>query len=454
MPHPDMSLLLWEQRRQEERRDRLDSYRRNWEYYNGRHNLPLPTRTGQPDDNVILNLPKLIVDKSASYLFGKSVGFELAEGETTPEEQYLADVWAANRKMTFLLKYAKSGGLYGHGFIKIVPDGVRPGVPRLVALEPEIVTVDWDEQDIDRVTRYRIEWVAAGDDGRPRYYRQDITRDGERWQVENQRAQGQGSYGPDPDNPDLVWPYSWPPIIDNQNLPLPGAYYGQSDLEEIRTQDAINYVASNIQRILRYHAHPKTVAAGVGSGDLRAGADDVTLLPSPDAWIKNLEMASDLGSSLAFLERLTLWLLRVTRTPNLDPTQVSVGALSGFALKILYGDALEKTNEKRLTYGDMLVELNRRLLELGGYGPDLWTTLHWQDPLPEDAAAERQRDEFELTNGVASLETVRARRGLDNEVEETRIAAEQAARSAREGNVGALLVQDFFTNRRPEEGGR
>lgn len=448
----DYDLILWAQRQEEEHRQRLLAYKRNWEYYNGKHDMPLPVRTGQPDDNVVLNLVRLVVDKGASYLFGKPPGMELVEGDTTAEEEYLQQVWQANRQNTCLLRLAKSGGIYGHVYVKIVDNARGDGLPRLVSLEPENVSVLHDPHDIERVLRYRIEWTAVGPDGKPWHYRQDIARDeAGRWLVENRRARGHAAWEPDPDNPDRRWEYDWPPVVDCQNLPLPGVYHGQSDIEDLSDQKAINYLASKIQRILRYHAHPKTVVTGARPTDLKMNEDDVTFLSADKAVIRNLEMQSDLGAALAFLDRLTTWYLRTSRTPDLNPAQVNVGALSGFALKILYGDALEKCHEKRLTYGDMLVELNRRVLEMRYGRNDLITTLHWQDPLPEDEQAEKTRDEFELDYGLVSKETVRVRRGLDPEAEVERIAAERREEEALKGNVGALLVENFFAGREGAE---
>jgi hypothetical protein len=188
--------------------------------------------------------------------------------------------------------------------------------------------------------------------------------------------------------------------------------------------------------------------------DVKVSEDQTIILPGKESDLFNLEMQSDLAAALGFLDRLVNLWMRTERVPNLDPAQVSVGALSGFALKVLYGDLLEKTEVKRATYGDLLVELNRRMLALNGMGEENYTTLHWPSPLPEDWEEQKARDEFELGNEVTSVETVRARRGLDNEVEKQRIAAERAERNTREGNVGAMLVQDFFTNRQREEGGR
>ncbi len=447
-----LEAILWEQRLEAENSARLEAYKRNWSYYNGDHARALEVKQGQPNDNVVLNLERMIVDKGVAFLFGKELQFELREGEQTPEEEYLGSVWRRNRQGTFLTKLGTSGGIYGHVFVKIVPDGIERNIPRLVSLEPENIMVFWDGDDIDSVWRYRIEYTARGRDGRAVVKRQDIERadNGLSWTITNTIARGSGLFHQDQDNPDGVWPWPFAPIVDCQNLPLPGAYYGLSDMDDAGLQDAINYVASKIQRILRYHAHPKTVGKNFGSSDIRINEDEMVILPGAESDLYNLEMQSDLGAAQTFLDSLINWELSLAGVPNLDPAQVNVGALSGFALSILYGPLLEKTENKRRTYGDLLIEINRRLLAINNMGNDNYTTIHWQSPLPNDDAMAKERDAFELDYGLASKETVRTRRGLDNEVEAARIDAEKQAQDVTGGNIGALLLRNFETGRTPE----
>ena len=445
----DWDTYLFTARQQEAQKARLEAYKRNWNYYHGVQKRPLSVGTQQPDDNVVINFARLVVDKGVSFLFGKELEFELQEGEVTPEEEYLEKVWQRNRKMTWLTKFGTSGGIYGDPMLKIVPDGMGPGIARLVILEPEIVTLLSDPEDIERIVRYRLEWVSEDQDGKALHYRQDIqlvddNGGVERWDVVNRVAKGNGIYVPDPNRKDERWPYAWPPILHTQNLPCPGTIYGQADIDEVALQDAINYLASKMQKIIRYHAHPKTIGRGFKATDMQHGEDDLTILPSKDSDISNLEMRSDLSGSMQFMDRLISWLLATARIPRLDPAVVSVGALSGFALKVLYGDLLEKTEVKRRTYGDLLVELNRRLCDLGGFGAEHYVTIHWQDPLPEDEQAEMTRDQFELDNELASHETVATRRGLDYETEKERIAAEREEREAQGGNIGAAVIQQFM----------
>lgn len=435
---------LFAQRMEEIQRARLDGYKRQWNYYNGDQPNTLKVREGQPDDNVTINLARLVVDKGAAFLFGKEPQFELQEGETTPEEERLAAIWRANRKQTFLGKLATSGGIYGHAFLKIIPDYYGAGLARLVSIEPENITAYWDGDDIESIWRYCIEYIAADRDGTAIVKRQEIERISDSaWRIQNRISRRGTKWEPDPANPDGTWNRPYAPIIDCQNLPLPGAYYGVSDLDDLVLQDTINYVTSNVVRILRYHAHPRTIGRGFAPNDIKVAADETLVLPSMDSDLRNLEMQSDLGSSLALMDRLIGWMLATARIPRIDPAVINVGALSGFALRVLYGDLLEKTEQKRNTYGDLLIELNRRLLDLAGMGDDHVMTIHWADPLPGDQGAATERDKFELDYALASKETVRVRRGLDNKAEEARIDAEAGQSAAREGNIGEMLLRSF-----------
>lgn len=442
----DLSARIFQERQADEASDRLKRYKRAWDYYHGEHDKPLPVRMGQPDDNVILNYTRYIIDKSVAFLFGKDPTFELEEGAVTPDEEWLEEFWRRNHKMTFLAKLGMMGSLYGHIFVKIIPDGREDGYPRLVLLEPENMTVFWLPQDIEDVWRYVFEIVAEGRDGEDYNWREIIERDeGDRWQVMHRIAKGKssGDWREDPDNPDIAWPYDWPPIVTCQNIPCAGAYYGLSDIEDLDEQDAINYLASKVQRILRYHAHPKTIGKGFRPGDVRVTEDDMIVLPSMESDVHNLEMQSDLSAALGFMMRMVDTYMTTTRAPRIDPATMNIGAMSGFALRVLLGDTLEKNSLKQRTYGDLLTEINRRVLEIHGAGAENFTTIHWPDPLPDDEQAMMTGDKFELDYNLVSKETVRNRRGLNDKDEKERIAAEKEEAQEQNDNLGAAIVRNW-----------
>jgi len=433
--------------------ERLEMYRRHWDYYRGQHKAMLPIRSGQPDDNVRINVTKVVVDQSVAFLFGKDVGFQLQEGEQTPEEEALAVCWRRNRKMTLLNEIGITGSLCGHVFVKLIPeyatDGEGTDRPiewvRLVNIQPEYMSVRWNQQDVSEAEQFVIQWTEETEDGKALDRRQVIQKDDAgKWGLTHEIARGAQGWRADPDNPPIDWPWDWPPISHCQNLIAPSSFYGFSDLEGLELQDAINYVASKVQRITRYHAHPKSIGKGFNVNQLSQREDEMIVLPDPESDLWNLEMKSDLSGTMAYLDRLINWCMAVARIPRIDPAVINVGALSGFALRVLYGDLLRKTNVKRCTYGDMLTEINAHMLEMMGHGEELVTTLHWQDPLPSNPleSVEALLKEREL--GTVSKETAAVSLGRDWETEQERLANE----AANEDTIGARMLRAF--EQRPE----
>jgi hypothetical protein len=420
---------------------RVEVFRTRWEAYYGKMPKPLKVEPGRIDDNVRLNYARMIVDKGVSFLFGKDVGFELDETAKTTAEEWLTACWTANKKMTMLQNLALVGGVTGHAFVKIVTGS---NLPRLVVLDPETVTVGLAPDDRNEILNYQIAYGAKDPKtGKPISVRQVIERD-------NSRPQGGASRWHITDQigdlerlswttiNDEVWPYPFSPIVDSQNLPAPGEFWGTSDLEEdiLEIVQAINFTASNTARIIRFHAHPKTWGRGFQAKDLKVGVDDTIILPNEKAELHNLEMQSDLASSLAMQDKLKQALCEISRVPEVAAGNLDrVGALSGLALQILYQPLLEKTETKRLLYGDLLTELNRRLLASGGLGDDLQTVVQWQEVLPKDPLQERQAAMIDRQLGVSD-DTLLTRFGYSPDLE--RQKKQNAAAALGEGILSSF----------------
>lgn len=430
------SQVFWE-RIAEEERQRHEAYRQAQQFYDGAQPMPLRVRAGQTDDNVILNLYGYIVDKGVSFLFGKPPSIEVTEGTESDEEKYLETVWQRNHLPTLMQNVALNGAIFGHCFLEIVPR--ENDVPRLINLDPAIVRPYWSPDDVEQRLWYKIEYEALGADARPIIKKRLIEWDAERnnWQITKyEMRQGEAQYrlveGP------ILWDYDFPPILDWQNLPVPNVFWGKRDIEQVAPQNGINFVASNIQRIIRFHGHPKTIGKGFNAEGVNVGPDEMFIIPSKDGDVKNLEMQSDLSATRAYFDMLVDLFLQLHHTPNMNPTKVSVGSLSGFALKILYGDLLALTNKKRNTYGDALAELSRRLLILAGLKPQT-PKIHWASPLPENEQEATSVVVTQKDAGLISQETARAKLGYDDEVETERIQAE----TTNANTLGSQLLRAF-----------
>ena len=429
-------------------RELLLRYDRLRNYVRGEHKRPIVVKPDQPDDNLAINFTGLVVDRSLSLLFGKEPTFDLPGDGESAEDVYLDQVWRANKKAILLHHLAYYGSTYGTCYVKLQPDGKGEGIPRLIALNPFFMVIKTSPEDKDQVLAYEMRYMTLDEKSREIAKKEVVQvavgslEEGQApasWEVISFAATG----GRWTETKRLEWDQPFPPIIHWQNLPDPESCYGKADIDGnvIALQDAVNFVASNINRILRYHAHPKTWGSGfTGQTDkLSWGADEMIKLPGEAGKIANLEMQSDLGSSTKFMELLRQSLFDISQTVDISSMADKLGALTNFGLRVLFFDAMNKLGTKRQLYGDGLTELNRRLLVLGGKKAEDPGRVVWQDVLPVNELDQAQTLTADLNSGVVSKETASTKRGYDWKTEEERI---NMARSSSD-NVGAALLRAF-----------
>jgi hypothetical protein len=235
-------------------------------------------------------------------------------------------------------------------------------------------------------------------------------------------------------------------------MPNTNDYYGKSDLTgAIHLNDALNFVISNLNRIVKHYADPKTVGIGFKATELIATqVGGFYTVANEKAQIYNLEMQSDgaLARWLAEVVGGAMW--QAGGVINPQTMKDKVGQLTNFGLQVLFTDTIRKTGKKRLLYGEALEAINKYALELAGLEvPDKVMTI-WPDVLPEDERAEAETLGMDFDRKAISMETYRERRGYIHEREEDRLAEEQA----NDGNpLAGLLAGGGFQNR-AFDGGR
>jgi len=399
-----------------QQRARITRVQEAWEVYAKGGRSPLRTAPGTPDDNTIVNFCRVIVDKSADFLFGKPIEFDVV-GAHEAEEKWLDEVWRANQREILLHDMAVNGAVTGDVFMRVVQDPEWEH-PRLINIDPGTIYALWDPDDIERVMEYRIEWVGVDPErGKSVSRRQTITRDNGTWTITDWVA-----YDRDTDWRMMgqeVWPYAWCPVFKAKNLPAPNEFYGTPDLTEdiIHMNDRVNFIASNTTKIIRHHAHPKTWGRGFTSREVDMAPDTVTIIHNTDGTLQNLEMHSDLQSSLNWYKYLVGGLHTIARVPEVATGRVeSLGQLSGVALEILYGPIVDKTRTKRNLYGRMLNQMNQCLLEMHGVSGRR-CDIRWSDPWPVDDLTQAQIGIMHHSLGV-SLHTIQDILGFDYEREE------------------------------------
>lgn len=420
---------------------RQNRYRRAWEAYYGKFRPTLKLGKDGIDDNVMVNYCRLSVDIKTAFLFGEpnnEIQFitDDLESNTTEAEAHLQAVWKANRKLTTLQEIALNGQICGNAYVKIQISNFQE-YPRLIPLDPACVVPFWAHDDIRNIWKYVIEYDAENGVGGINQHRQTIWRDesGRWWIQDGQKERDKGVWMV---KESVLWPYSFCPIFQCQNYVDPNVVWGMSDLEDdvLKLNRSINYILSNINRILRFNAHPKTWGRGFRSEQLKVAPNEMMVIEAPNGQLENLEMTSDLSSSINFYEAVRKSLRELTAVPEValggveDPSRVSA-----LALKVLYGPLLMQTGKKRITYGEMLSDLNSALLEIGGFGKDVVVNNLWPYVLPGDPYQEAQTALLDKQIG-ASNDTLLRKRGYNPFTEATNRANEETS-------IGAQILADF-----------
>lgn len=432
-------------------RARIERLRKAQAAYAG--NYPKVIKAGgkdKPDDNVLPNLAKFIVDKSASFLFGAGLTFDVNDDSESEADQFLQHTIKRNRGAAWFKRLAISGGINGQVFVKIMPPDTARGelYPRWAIQDPETVTVTWDPEDFESVRRYKIEFNTTDEADKPIVRKQIIEPDVSRtkWTITDYKAKVTTLLGARMQEQwELIsitdWPFPWAPIVTCQNMATADTFWGASDLEPdiLHMINRIQYVLSNATRLNRIHGHPKQVGSGFRAAELNVGSDEMTLLP-PGAKIDLLEAHGDMEGALKLYQALNDILFMVSRIPQVSMGKIEqLGAIAGVTLKILYAPLMELTKDKRGTYEPLLIELAERTLELGGKAGEV--TIEWKDPQPVNDVELRDNSIKDLDMGIVSQETIAEKLGYDWEKEKERIDAEtEDAMATQQARMAAGLV--------------
>jgi hypothetical protein len=419
---------------------RSKTFAKHWNYYDGIMPEPLKMELDGYNDNVILAKTDQIADKIVSFLLGDGIHWQGGEGA---DDNVVSDLWNANRGKMLLHNIALSGALTGHNVVRIEP---RPGqMPRIVHINARHFSAFWDASDIDRVLWYRLQYQIDGGAGkridyvRGRFDGLTVDHNADGWtEVVWRLNNSMGRWMIVNVTP---WEYDWAPIVDWQNMPRPHEYYGMDDVHRaVALNDALNFVASNYNRILKHHSSPKTIGTGFEAGKLVAsGVGGFYTVNDKDAKIYNLEMTSDLTSAREFLSILAREMWNSARMTDPQSVKDAVGQLTNFGLRVLYNDAIAKTETKRQLYGEALQTISERALEMSGLSSIEQIDLKWPDTLPEDSEQVANSLLAELAAGVIDKKTYREIRDYDDEEISARLEEEKAG----EDNLGAMILRNF-----------
>lgn len=427
-------------------RDELERQRKikaAWENYDGIDTLPLtPAEDG--DDNVRLNYGKLIVNKSVTWLFGadRGLGFSITNPDSDDSDENAEDelgkLWPQEERAVALQQMGVNGGVAGHNFVKLMapdPAAITPK-PRVIVLDPANMTVIWDQEDIGRVLEFRYQWNAIDTDtGKPYARRQRTIRidNTERWIIVDERAD-EDSLDWTPITDEFEWAYDWCPIHHNQNLPAPNEFYGASDLEPdvLALIQALQAIAGYSRKLTRHRGHPLPYVTGEQAErieSLNVALGRLLVIPDPNANVGQLD-AMTLDAVLDLYRELKIALFEVSRTPA-TAFGSSMSNIAEETVELSFAPAVEKTWDKRLTYGPMLTSLTSHVLELGGI-TERRPQPQWTEIVPRSSKSEAEALQRDLDMGIVSKATVAQKRGYDWDTEKGRIEDDRAESATRD----------------------
>lgn len=390
--------------------------------------------------------------------------------EDPPWVKDLNKIWRANRKKALLNEMGLSGGIHGDVFVKFIPNGagVKRDMPRLVLLDPANVDVITDPDDVQTVKKWIITYTTEDENGRPTTREQEITpvEDEEdewgnavvtSWEIKDYECRWNydAQMGWRPELPSAreqigstkKWDYPWPPIEHCNNMNLPHMFWGMPDFDEsaIELVQGIQRAMSSLNKIVRLHGSPRLFAKGVMPelvGQIDASPDGVITLPAGagvDSDLKVLEALSNMSSQVEFVCEMRKQLLEALRIPPIALGDINTmsTSMSGITMAVLYAPIIQKTELKRIEYGDMLDRINKKLLVLMGYDDALEyddLLVVWPEAMPGSSYVERQTLLEDQALG-ASAYTSMLRLGYDPDRE--------AARKAQEKKIEMSMQHEF-----------
>lgn len=422
--------------------ERTKELKQKKEYYQGTQRKMLKVKSGGVDDNVILNFVGLAVERSVSMLFGGGIEF-LFTDPNSAQAQTLDKIWDANKKDLLLHEVGLDGAWSGTFYIRTDPLGLKDPYTgdmytELSLLDPTLMKMEADPKNIRNVVKYVMQWedklsnVLYREEYVPNT-EPDKVEDGNApsWRIDYYESRG-GAWK-------LVnsidWDYEFPPILHGKNLPSVHSLYGVPDIDDVlNVQDAVNFIASNIRKIIRNQAHKKPWGKGFNADSLQMGPDDMPILPNENAEINVLDDTADMTASENHFSTMRQAIFDIARVVDISSIKDKVGALTNFGLRVLYSDALSKNATKRLLYGEALSELNRRLLVIEGYTGEQTRPpkIVWGADLPQDETEDAKLIHTDLDKGLVSIQTASEKRGYqwetdDHETGEAEKIAQQRA---------------------------
>lgn len=363
---------------------RLNRYATNWAFYLG-HHWGYRREAGEPQ--VTFNYTRALSDWMTNFTFGRGVNFKTPKETEAIIPALLHRIWEVdNDKRKILWGMGQTGSVNGDAFVKVAyedpwvdPIGrIHEGKVRIIVLNPAFCFPEWHPHDRTRILRMKIKyrfWGTAPDGTRQVFTYTEILTD--EWIEEYINDELIGEPRPNP--------IGVIPIVHIANQPIEGSPWGLSDVQDITGLNReFNEKATDLSDIINYHAAPVTVITGAKASQLEKGPKKVWGGLPEKANVFNLELNTNFGGPIAYLEMLKRAMHEMTGVPEgaLGMHQ-PISNTSGVALAMTYMPLMNRYRVKEMQYGEGLERINELvLLTLAVKEPDAfaYNPGHGQEP--------------------------------------------------------------------------
>ena len=442
---------------------RVAGYRAYLDFYNGYQwdGLPAPN-----EKRLTFNYARTVVNKAASYLMGKGVGFAVTPPDGSGDdgrraaqhaEALLQACYERNSLALVDLDTAVDSAVLGDGAFKVTWDAAA-GAPSVSSVDPSTLVCVRQADDYRRLLKVtQSYYVGIGDKdecvaepGVSNYSYQSLTPGSA---THSSRSLVREEWTPDTLE---VWrdgglvrrvpnPYGFIPYVVFPNLRVPKEPWGQSDLVDIVALNRdLNSRLSVLSHILEVSGNPIAVLENVtDSTGIKVGPGRLWELPKDaKAYLLDLLSGGGVGLHIEYINLLYRALHDIAEMPRTAFGDGTGTAKSGVALEIEMQPMLQKVARKRAIWTVAIDERNRMILRLhaqhgdeqaaqviaaaGGYS----VSVVWPPILPSDRTELVRQETALVSAGIHSHRRAMDMLGEgDSEGEWRRVLEEKGMRS-------------------------
>ncbi len=215
-----------------------------------------------------------------------------------------------------------------------------------------------------------------------------------------------------------LWNMPYPPIVSTSHLPVSNEHYGNAEVSHVIKilYDQHNRIASDVKKILRFHAGPLMVASNVGNvaeDDAQSIEPGSIIEYSKDVKINMLQLSGDLPAARAFMADTAAQLFREMQVV-MPPTDLETfRGVTNLGLRTTYMPMIAKAKILQKQYGRLISQISQTAFGLTGQAADVEPTLSWPDALPVDERETVALLQQELAMGIISPQMAMRERKRD-----------------------------------------